>query len=136
MRANKDEFDREEMKHYIVPIAITDSGLDRKTGTSELVVIIGDKNDNEMSDGESQIFVYKYKERNPFPIGRVYVVDLDDWDLPDKTFTLTTPNTHFTVDSDTGYINMKPSAESGVHLLAFKVQFLHYKIGAFRMKEV
>lgn len=73
MKANKDDFDREEVKQYVVPIAISDSGRERKTGTSYLTVIIGDQNDNDMQDGESRIFVYKYKERNPFPIGRVYV---------------------------------------------------------------
>lgn len=84
-------------------------------------MIIGDENDNDMKDGESKIFVYKYKETRPFPIGRAYVEDPDDWDLPDKTFSLSSPNSHFTVDSDTGSINMRASAEPGVHNLTIEV---------------
>ena len=37
--------------------------------------------------GSSEIFVYNYRGKAPTTeIGRVYVKDLDDWDLPDKTF--------------------------------------------------
>jgi len=48
---------------------------------------IGDKNDNPMKQGESEIFVYNYEGKAPdTEIGRVFVNDPDDWDLPDKTF--------------------------------------------------
>lgn len=48
---------------------------------------MGDKNDNPMRPGESEIFVYNYEGKAPdTEIGRVFVNDPDDWDLPDKTF--------------------------------------------------
>lgn len=54
-------FDREEKKSYNLPIAITDSGHPPMTGTSSLIVVIGDVNDNKMKSGESSIFIYNYK---------------------------------------------------------------------------
>lgn len=54
-------FDREEKKSYQVQIAITDSGIPAMTGTSTLLVTIGDENDNPMKPGFSDIFVYNYK---------------------------------------------------------------------------
>lgn len=78
-----------------------------------------------MRPGESKIFIYKYKETKSFSIGRVYVEDLDDWDLPDKTFSwLTSEPPDFTLDIETGMINMKPSAPVGTSTLKFKVQLL------------
>lgn len=74
-------FDREERKEYAIPIVISDSGQPNSlTATSTLTVVIGDDNDNPMSDGSSAIHVYNY--RNSLPdteIGRVYVQDADDW---------------------------------------------------------
>uniref|UniRef100_A0A182PP34 Cadherin domain-containing protein n=1 Tax=Anopheles epiroticus TaxID=199890 RepID=A0A182PP34_9DIPT len=81
------EFDREEQKEYRVPIRISDSGEEPMSDVSILQLVIGDDNDNEMRPGESRIFVYNYKGESPnTEIGRVYVDDPDDWDLPDKTF--------------------------------------------------
>lgn len=42
-------------------MAITDSGTPRMTGVSILHVVIGDKNDNPMAPGHSNIFVYNYR---------------------------------------------------------------------------
>lgn len=56
-------FDREERKEYFIPVAITDSGTPRLTGVSILHVVIGDRNDNPMGPGHSDIFVYNYKVR-------------------------------------------------------------------------
>ncbi|GBO99502.1 Neural-cadherin [Eumeta japonica] len=56
-----DVFDREERKEYRLPVAITDSGTPRLTGVSELRIVIGDRNDNAMGPGHSNIFVYNYK---------------------------------------------------------------------------
>ena len=45
-----------------------------------------------MVPGASSIFVNNYEGRAPdTEIGRVYVEDPDDWDLPDKTFSLLNP---------------------------------------------
>lgn len=107
---------------YLIPIEITDSGNPPQSGTSILTVIIGDKNDNPMTDGESKIFVYKYKENNSISIGRVYVNDLDDWDLPDKSFAWDgTTDSDFTLNPENGIISMRPSASDGVHKLTFRV---------------
>ena len=81
-------FDREQQKEYEVPIVIKDSGNPSMSGTSTLTIVIGDSNDNKMQPGSKEIFVYNYMGTAPSsPIGRVYVYDRDDWDLPDKTFS-------------------------------------------------
>lgn len=54
-------FDREQRKEYKIPVAITDSGTPRLTGVSILHIVIGDRNDNSMEPGHSDIFVYNYK---------------------------------------------------------------------------
>ncbi|CAG7733720.1 unnamed protein product [Allacma fusca] len=121
--ASKDNFDREYRKSYLIPIAITDSGHPQQTGTSTLTVIIGDENDNNMEPGESKIFVYKYKQNSTFSIGRVYVKDPDDWDLPYKTFSWENDiaAAHFNLDPGTGDIYMKPEISTGTYTLRFKV---------------
>ena len=88
-------------------------------------MIIGDENDNDMQDGESKIFVYKYKQNATFTIGRVYVNDPDDWDLPDKVFGWENGRepSHFKLDPDSGSIMMKDSTPTGVYSLRFQVTF-------------
>ncbi|XP_053615314.1 DE-cadherin isoform X2 [Plodia interpunctella] len=133
-------FDRELQKKYEIPVAITDSGTPRMTGVSILTVVIGDKNDNPMAPGHSNIFVYNYKTETFFnelyswryygeapdtEIGRVYVDDPDDWDLPDKRFMwipsyeLRSP--YFDVHSKNGMITMKHGTPNGTYLLRFNV---------------
>lgn len=123
LNAVKANFDREQRKEYAIPIVIVDTGSPRQTGTSTLTVIIGDQNDNDMEDGESKIFVYKYKQNETYPIGRVYVKDPDDWDLPDKVFSWENglSPSQFTVDFDSGQISMKPSTAEGEYTLRFRV---------------
>lgn len=62
-------------------------------------------------------------ESPPTPIGRVHVEDLDDWDLPDKSFywenNIAHPN--FEVDKDTGLIVMKNVTSGGTYFLRFVV---------------
>lgn len=121
---SKDSFDREVQKEYLVPIIIKDSGTPPMTGTSTLTVIIGDMNDNRMHSGSKTIFVYNFNgETISSPIGRVHVEDLDDWDLPDKSFFWenhqpTQPG--FDVDKDTGVIHMR-DVGVGEYFLKFTV---------------
>lgn len=122
------EFDREEKKYYDIPISITDSGIPPLTGTSILRVIIGDENDNKAQDGESAIFVYKYVNGpdTDIEVGRVFVEDLDDWDLPDKVFVQQNMFDLFSLsDSNKGMIYMKPNIEEGVYVVNYEVTESH-----------
>lgn len=93
------------------------------TGTSTLKVVIGDENDNPMKEGKSTIFVYTYKGESPdMEIGRVYVDDLDDWDLPDKKFKwLRGPHERFDLKSETGMITMLQNTKEKTYVLEFNV---------------
>lgn len=117
-------FDREEIKYYDIPIKIGDQAIPSMFGVSNLKVIIGDRNDNKAQDGESEIFVYNYKGMfDNVEIGRVYVNDLDDWDLPDKVFQWAPEmdnHPHFDLNTDTGMISMRQGA-SGNYTLIFDV---------------
>ncbi|KAL3113056.1 hypothetical protein niasHT_013521 [Heterodera trifolii] len=85
------EFDREDAdlpdKRFTIPVIVSD----RKGKQSEqkVHVIIGDLNDNPMSDGRMEVHVYSYKgQLKKTVIGVPYVEDKDDWDVVDKTFQL------------------------------------------------
>ena len=117
-------FDREEQKQYSIPIRVEDNqGM---AAVSHLKLVIGDKNDNPMANGASTIFVYNYEGRAPdTPIGRVYVEDPDDWDLPDKTFELLSRSSFpdFSLDKDTGMITMKEGIDLEQSERQFFMQF-------------
>lgn len=133
--------DREDTKMYLIPITISDAGSPPMTGTSTLTLVVADENDNPMKPGHSSIFVYNYKVGHIFftfdltlffckfqgeapdtEIGRVYVEDPDDWDLPDKTFTwLNNQHPSFSLDSNTGMITMNYGTSNGSYLLEFEV---------------
>ncbi|XP_011871783.1 PREDICTED: DE-cadherin [Vollenhovia emeryi] len=116
------KFDREKRKSYDIPIAITDSGVPSMTGTSTLTVIIGDENDNPMREGSSSIFVYNYKGEAPdTEIGRVYVNDPDDWDLPDKSFDWASPHDGFSLNASTGMITLLSGTSNDTFVLKFVV---------------
>nr|XP_034190810.1 neural-cadherin isoform X1 [Osmia lignaria] len=116
-------FNREQQKEYLIPIVIKDAGTPSMSGTSTLTVIIGDINDNKMQPGSKDIFVYNYAGQSPdTEIGRVYVYDLDDWDLPDKKFYWESlEHTQFKLDEDSGMIYMKAGTHDGRYHLRFKV---------------
>lgn len=53
-------------------------------------------------------------------IGRVYVTDLDDWDVSDKTFVWKgTPPPHFTLTND-GLILLKERTPEGSYTLTVR----------------
>ncbi|KAK7571160.1 hypothetical protein V9T40_014764 [Parthenolecanium corni] len=121
----RDYFDREVQKFYDVPISISDSGSPTMTGISNLTVIIGDDNDNPMKDGSSSIFVYHLQNSDhDMVIGRVYVEDPDDWDLPDKSFQWEVFNDRpesFSLNEQTGDITMSSKVVGQTYNLRFKV---------------
>lgn len=120
---SKKEFDRETQKEYHVPIIIKDNGYPSKSGTSTLTVIVGDVNDNRMYPGAKTIFVYNFRGQSPpTQIGRVHVEDLDDWDLPDKSFIWEGGVAHpaFELNTDDGMITMK-NVSNGEFFLRFNV---------------
>lgn len=117
-------FDREERKEYFVPILISDNGFPPQRNVSYLHVIIGDENDNPMQEGESSILVYNLMGRAPnTAVGRIFVNDLDDWDLPDKSFSWRDGihSEHFFLDPDTGMITMQYGTQEGIYILNFTV---------------
>eukprot|EP00095_Tigriopus_kingsejongensis_P004384 maker-scaffold1072_size64607-snap-gene-0.18 protein:Tk04384 transcript:maker-scaffold1072_size64607-snap-gene-0.18-mRNA-1 annotation:"GK18219" len=118
-------FDREKQKEYMVPIVIKDSGSPSMSGTSTLTVIIGDSNDNKMQPGSKEIKVYNYRGEAPSSdIGRVYVYDKDDWDLPDKTFSWYHDQPqypYFSLSKENGGITMKSGTPEGKYFLQFRV---------------
>lgn len=117
-------FDREKQKEYFIPILISDSGyLEKMKKISTLHLIIGDVNDNEMRDGKSNIFVYNYRGEAPdTEIGRIYVEDPDDWDLPDKEFAWKDDvQDHSFEISETGMITLREGTPEGQYELFFTV---------------
>ncbi|XP_033248054.1 DE-cadherin isoform X1 [Drosophila miranda] len=117
-------FDREEQKEYYIPIRISDSGVPRQSAVSILHLIIGDVNDNAMTEGSSRIFIYNYKGEAPdTDIGRVFVDDLDDWDLEDKSFKWKNDISHdqFRLNPSTGMITMLQHTGEGEYVLEFTV---------------
>ncbi|XP_049297443.1 DE-cadherin-like [Anopheles funestus] len=108
-------FDHEDQKEYEVPIKNIDSA------------VIDDENDNKMKQAESHIVVNKYKGMlSDMNIGRVYIIDSDDWDLSDKTFLwdkATSAETlkFFKLNNNTGMITMLKDISCGQYNLRFHV---------------
>lgn len=117
-------FDREKQKEYEIPISISDNGIPQQSNVSIFHLVIGDINDNEMQEGSSNIFVYNYMGEIPDTvIGRVFVEDLDDWDLPDKEFSWKggIEDDHFYLDHSNGSITMRKGTRDGTYQLQFTV---------------
>uniref|UniRef100_T1PGQ5 Cadherin n=1 Tax=Musca domestica TaxID=7370 RepID=T1PGQ5_MUSDO len=118
------QFDREQQKEYFIPIRISDSGQPKMSQVSILHLIIGDVNDNAMSEGSSRITFYNYKGEAPdTEIGRVFVDDLDDWDLDDKQFQWAQgiPHDHFRLNPSSGMITYLEGTPGGTYELQFVV---------------
>ena len=76
------------------------------------------QNDNPMSDGATTITVHSYMRKlEKTTIGRVYVTDKDDWDLPDKTFEWSRSLPGFELDRYTGTITMEANKSPGTYEL-------------------
>ncbi|KRY29115.1 Cadherin-related hmr-1 [Trichinella spiralis] len=120
----KKTFDREDFqtgKTLLVPIYVSDSGKPKQEAIRILQIVIGDKNDNPMSDGRSIIHVYTYETFDDnFPIGQVYVEDLDDWDLAEKNFTLVhgPSEPYFTVDNHGTIVMSRTTPVGEYHIVA------------------
>jgi len=119
------DFDREVKKVYQIPIRIEDNkGM---AATSILRLVIGDRNDNAMKPGASTIFVYNYEGRAPdTEIGRVYVSDPDDWDLPDKSFRFKESRKFqdFGLNRNTGMITMKRGIKLEQEIKEYFMEFV------------
>ena len=129
-------FDRENKKVYNIPVSVCDHKM--LCATSNLKLTIGDENDNPMKYGFSEVFAYNYEGQAPdTPIGRVYVTDPDDWDLPDKTFRFKNPSQwrqKFRLDQDTGMITMRRGIPLPEEINKFSLDFVvedpvHQQVG-------
>lgn len=61
------------------------------------------------------------------PIGRVYVDDPDDWDLPDKQFQWESrEHPRFRLDESTGGLTMRAGTPRGLYELRFRVRDRHH----------
>ncbi|XP_069177748.1 DE-cadherin isoform X2 [Procambarus clarkii] len=117
--------DREAQKTYQIPFRTSDS--EGVSGTRYLTVEVGDENDSPMTDGSSAIKVYNYQGQFPsMVIGSVYVTDLDDYDVVDKTFeidptTSSEVSNYFDVGFSNGNITMQKGTPEGTYVLRVKV---------------
>ncbi len=116
-------FDREQQKDYYVSYLMKDSFDPPRVLNGTLKVVIGDVNDHKMKPGSKNILVYSDQHTVPqSEIGQVYVDDMDDWDLDDKTFHWKSPETpYFELNEDTGMLTMRRGTPYGSYFLKFTV---------------
>ena len=96
VRAALSRYSRQELGRstYEVPLSMRDTPSSSQAPLEEVrfvVLTIESTNEHPMeSSPESRMGVIAYTYKGQFDdvsCGRTYVRDLDDWDLPDKTFT-------------------------------------------------
>ena len=72
-------FDREEKAKYHLTVTADDGGTPSQTGTAQIIVVIGDVNDNDPKGGHADIFVYILADEFiPGLIGQVNANDPDE----------------------------------------------------------
>ncbi|KAK8742316.1 hypothetical protein OTU49_001798, partial [Cherax quadricarinatus] len=94
--------DREEHRQLLVGVLVADAGGVAATHT--VTVIVDDINDNPMKPGTKTVYLWKTQGGgSEAPLGRVFVDDPDDWDLPDKSFHWRgAPHPLFSLNTHTG----------------------------------
>ncbi|KAM9816185.1 neural-cadherin-like isoform 2-T2 [Syngnathus typhle] len=114
-------FDRERQGKFLLPVIMTDSGYPPMTATSTLTITIGDQNDNAHQAGEKDIYVYIHKGRMAnVTLGKVYVLDPDDWD--NKTYTLeTSAAKYFSLNQSSGVLTIRQNTPVGSYWMRIEV---------------
>ncbi|XP_069937245.1 neural-cadherin-like, partial [Cherax quadricarinatus] len=113
--------DREEHRQLVVDVVVMDAeGL---AATRSFTLLIDDINDNPMKPGAKTVFLWKTQGGgSEIPLGRVYVDDPDDWDLPDKMFQwVGSPHPLFSLRPVTGLIYASTNVTQNRYHLHFSV---------------
>ncbi|KAL7644220.1 UNVERIFIED_CONTAM: hypothetical protein RMT77_005046 [Armadillidium vulgare] len=114
--------DREKNPEISLSVCVSDvTGL---STNHSIRIIVDDVNDNEMHEGNKNICVLKpLSLQGDFFVGRVYVNDSDDWDIPDKVFAWDDRDSHpyFNLQTENGGIYARSNVPDGRYNLRFKV---------------
>ncbi|KAK8742325.1 hypothetical protein OTU49_001806, partial [Cherax quadricarinatus] len=116
--------DREEHRQLLVGVLVADAGGVAATHT--VTVIVDDINDNPMKPGAKTVYLWKTQGGgSEAPLGRVFVDDPDDWDLPDKSFHWRgAPHPLFSLNTHTGDLFASSQVKAGRYDLQFSVDDL------------
>ncbi|XP_066957970.1 putative neural-cadherin 2 isoform X2 [Macrobrachium rosenbergii] len=113
--------DREEYPQLTAEIILSDAG--GLSTTQPVTIIVDDINDNPMKPAAKTVYLWKTQGGGvDTDIGRVYVMDPDDWDLEDKTFSWAgSPHPLFSLNTETGTIYASTHVREGRYELYFTV---------------